>query len=300
MAGESVQPQSPRASAQLRRWQRGGRCARPGCGASSLSPLPPRACQGPVPILVPAGVAGALRWGHPACPPSPGRAWQVACGGSEGNVPKIEAERPREGWHCHYLGMGTPARLAASPGGGTGGHPGLGKPPGRGGSAFPLIGAANGGSIPLPVLAGGTSCATARAAVLIKLPGRGDGARWPPWHGDCATPPAIPWPRNPHPVRASAATSKNAPVPSKCGILIPRNGKCGVDNTGGLIPSSFPPKIQPRHLLHPPPAASNTSKGVFLGAFLLLSPFLLPPFPNARERCERIFGRKRLNWMKNL
>lgn len=175
---------------------------------------------------------------------------------------------------CH-TGRATPA----TPGGGSGGHSGLGKPPGRGGSAFPLIGAANGGRSPLRVLAGGTSCATARAAVLIKLPARGDEARWP--HGTGTVPPPChPLSKGSYPIRACAAT-QNPPVPSKRGIWLPRDGKCGVPedglHRGGLTPPSFPPKTQPQRLLHPPSTASDTSKGVW-GGFILLSPFLLSPF----------------------
>lgn len=171
-----MQAQPPRALAQLRRWQRGGRCARPGCGARScprchrghagaLSPsgCSPRSqgCWGgvipPVPSHRP-GMAGGTWWQRWERPQnrgvlSPGSAERHGSVGTATTTARGQGHR-----------VGDTSLAAETLGGGTGGHSGLGNPRGGGGSAFPLIGAANGGRFPLRGLAGGTSCATARAA----------------------------------------------------------------------------------------------------------------------------------------
>lgn len=176
----------------------------------------PSAVPGPVPAAT-AGTAGPCphpgarrgRWGAGVGSPRLSRSHRP---GTAGGTWWQRARRPRgkcpqnrgvlsagaAGWHgsagtAAASAVGTGARGGrcqpgcSVPGRWHRGALGAGEPPGRGGSAFPLIGAANGGRFPLRVPAGSTSCATARAAVLIKLPVRGDGARWP--HGTGTVPP---------------------------------------------------------------------------------------------------------------
>lgn len=51
-----------------------------------------------------------------------------------------------------------------------------------------------------------------------------------------------------------------------------------MDNTGGAHIPIFPPKTQPKHFLHPPSAASNTSPGFFFRVVLSFSIlFFFPP-----------------------
>lgn len=184
MAGESGRARPPPSLAQLRRWQRGGRSARPGCGASSVpaaTAATARPCPHPGARRGPWGAAV----GSPRLSPSHrpgtegGMRWQRG-----GNVPKIEAcsalALPPPGRGDGDTGRATPARLQRPREVAPGGTRGWGTPRAR---RFPLIGAVNGGRFPLRGLAGGTSCATA----LIKLPVRGDGARWP--HGTGTVPP---------------------------------------------------------------------------------------------------------------